>query len=570
MLRVTTFGAEKMDLSIDGSTKLTTGRGKAFWITGALILSAILAGWMLPAVPLDDHESFVSVTAREMLGGGSWIEPTFNGQPRLQKTPLSYWLVASIASVTGKVDEFAARLPSAVFAFLSAGAVLYFVNRWLSLRTALIATVVWATSIGYVHWSHSARPEMGMVFFVTLCLLSFYSAITSQDRRSRVVFMFIFWVSFALGNLAKGPAPVVYVLLPAGLYIVMKKEWRVIPKLLPIWGIIICLAIVLPWPLAAAYKVNWDVMIWKREFFDRLFGEYAAGRYPWYYYLGMIFKYTSPWCIFLPIALVAPFYKVWGEKRPVMKFLWLWFVADFVFLMLSGGKRQHYLLPLLPAMSILTAIMMEDMAFVRRVFTAKYATNILLGHILFFIGAAIAVPVYFAKAKLPELTSATVWVYVISLSVILGVTTIVAATLFVKRNSGAACVVVFCGITILMAHHYNALRNIISPDQQVKQFAIKVAEIVPPTDKAVSYGSVPSNFVHYFGRTVKRIQGEAELNNLYQQGYWVVSFGKAMNELTNTGRYGIVYSDTSAKQRGTNVAAGGVFHVRPAVIKSSE
>jgi len=68
---------EKMDLSISGSTlrqslvqaKLTTGRGRMFWITGALLLSAILAGWKLSAVPLDDHESYVSVTAREMLGG---------------------------------------------------------------------------------------------------------------------------------------------------------------------------------------------------------------------------------------------------------------------------------------------------------------------------------------------------------------------------------------------------------------------------------------------------------------------------------------------------------------------
>ena len=101
-----------MDLSISSS--------KVFWVTGVLLLSATLAGWKLSAVPLDDHESYVSVTA-QMLGGGSWIEPTLNGQPRLQKTPLSYWLVASIARVTGKVDEFAARgCPGAVFAFLSA------------------------------------------------------------------------------------------------------------------------------------------------------------------------------------------------------------------------------------------------------------------------------------------------------------------------------------------------------------------------------------------------------------------------------------------------------------------
>ena len=84
-----------------------------------------------------------------------------------------------------------------------------------------------------------------------------------------------------------------------------------------------------------------------------------------------------------------------------MQFRWRRFVADFVFLMLSGGKRQHYLLPLIPAMSILTAILIDEMAFVRQVFTLKYAANILRGHVLFFVLVSIAVPVYFAKAKIP-------------------------------------------------------------------------------------------------------------------------------------------------------------------------
>jgi 4-amino-4-deoxy-L-arabinose transferase-like glycosyltransferase len=534
-------------------------KGKTIFVVGVLVAAGILAGWKLSAVPLDDHESFVSVAAREMLASGNWIEPTFNGQSRLQKTPLSYWLVASISSFTGKVDEFTARLPSAVLAFLSACAVLYFVSRWLSLRIALIATAVWATSIAYVHWSHSARPEIGLAFFVTLCLLSFYSAITSEDRRNRVIFMLVFWVSFALGNLAKGPAPVVYVGLPAILYIAVNKRWREIPKLLPVWGIIICLIVILPWPLAAAYKANWDVIIWKREFFDRLFGEYAAGRYPWYYYFGMIFKYTAPWCIFLPIALAAPFYKKWGGKRPVMQYLWLWFVADYVFLTLSGGKRQHYLLPLIPAFSILTAILIEEMAFIRQVFTPKYAANILWGHVVFFIGVSIAVPVYFAKVGIPLLTSATVRLYIISFSVILIVTTVTAAVFFIKRYSGAACSIVFCGITLLMAHHYTYLMSIISPDQVVKEFALKVAQIVPATDKMVSYKAVPANFIHYFGRTVEKAQDEPELNNLYQRNCWVVSFGKGMEELVHTGRYRIVYSDTRAEQQGKNISAGGLF-----------
>ncbi len=212
-----------------------------------------------------------------------------------------------------------------------------------------------------------------------------------------------------------------------------------------------------------------------------------------------------------------------------MQFLWLWFAADFVFMMLSGGKRQHYLLPLIPAMSILTAILIDEMAFVRQVFTPKFAANILRGHVLFFIGVSIAVPVYFAKAKIPALTSATAWLYVISFSVILIVMTIAVTMLFVKRRSGAACVALFCGITVLMAHHYTGLLNLLNSDQQVKQarqFALKVAEMVPATDKLVSYKSVPATFIHYFGRTVGKVEGEAELNNLYQQNYWVVSIGQ--------------------------------------------
>lgn len=537
-------------------------RGAAIVVLGVLALSAIAAGWMLSARPLEGHECFVSVTAREMLASGNWVMPTFNGEPRLQKTPLSYWLVAGVAKVTGRVNEFTARLPSAVFAFLSACAVLYFVNRWLSLRIALIATAVWATTIGYVHWSHSARPEMGLVFFVTLCLLSFYSAITSEDRRSRVIFMLVFWVSFALGNLAKGPAPVVYVGLPAALYIAINKQWRVIPKLLPVWGIIIFLAVVLPWPLAAAYKMNWDVVIWKREFFDRLFGEYASGRYMWYYYFVMVFKYTAPWCIFLPIALAAPFYKIWGDKRPVMRFLWLWFAADFVFLTLSGGKRQHYLLPLIPAMSILTAILIDEMAFVRQVFTPKYAANVLRGHVLFFAGVLIAVPVYFAKAEIPELSSAAAWLYVISFSVILIVITAVVVILFVKRHSGVACAVLFCGLTVLIVHHYIGLTNLFGTYQfvrQTRQFALKAAEIVPVTDKLVSYKPVPGTFIHYFGKTVEEVQDETKLNELYRQNCWVVSFGERIDELENTGRYKLVYMDPGAKQKRKRSIAGGLF-----------
>jgi 4-amino-4-deoxy-L-arabinose transferase-like glycosyltransferase len=286
----------------------------------------------------------------------------------------------------------------------------------------------------------------------------------------------------------------------------------------------------------------------------------------------MIFKYTFPWCIFLPIALVAPFYKVWGEKRPAMQFLWLWFAADFVFLMLSGGKRQHYLLPLIPATSILTAILIDEMAFVRQVFTPKYAANILRGHVLFFVAVSIAVPAYFAKADISAFRSATVLLYMVTFSVILIVMTIAVSMLFAKRHSVAACVTLFCGVTVLMAPHYNGLDNLVAFERQAKltrEFALKVAEMVPATDKLVSYKSVPDPFIHYFGKIVGEVKDEAELSNLYQQNYWVVSFGKGMDELLATGRFKLVYMDPGAKQKRKGPSAGGLFHNQSPVVEKA-
>ena len=97
-------------------------RMKGLVACGVMLLSAVSASWTLSSRPLNNHECFVSVTAREMLESGNWVMPTCNGENRLQKTPLSYWLVAGLAKITGRVDEFTTRLPSAVFAVLSAAA----------------------------------------------------------------------------------------------------------------------------------------------------------------------------------------------------------------------------------------------------------------------------------------------------------------------------------------------------------------------------------------------------------------------------------------------------------------
>jgi 4-amino-4-deoxy-L-arabinose transferase-like glycosyltransferase len=529
----------------------TGARAKWLVACGALILSAVSASWMLSARTLDSHECFVSVTAREMLQSGDWMFPTMNGQPRLNKTPLPYWLVAALAEISGRVNEFTARLPSAVFAFLSATAILYFVNRWLSFRTAALCTAVWATSLSYVRCSHSAKPDMALTFFVMLSLLSFYSAVTTTSPRERVVCMLIFWTSFGLANLVKGPAPVPYVCIPTFLYIAIDRKWRLLPRLLPLIGSIIVLTIVMPWPLFVANKLNWDLSLWKNEFIDRFFGDYAPGSYPIYYYFLIMFKYVTPWVAFLPMALVAPFYRVWAEKRPLMRYLWLWFVADFAFLTIDAGKRQHYILPLMPAMAILIGILLEDMVFLRNVCKQKLAKNILIAHARVILVGAIGGLIFIALA-MPQLLGRSLVLGMLAIAA-----TVIVLILFARARPAAASGALFTGIVVWIMVCFAGFSTVLDDDRYARDFARSVVRIVPPSDRLVAYGQISGRFVQYFGKVVPGIRDESILHDRYEQGDWVVCTYDYLKELTSNDRLRQVYHQ---EQHGKEDTGGALFH----------
>lgn len=537
-----------------GNNQNGSKRTKYLVILGILILSAVSASWTLSGRPLNNHECFVSITAREMLESGDWVWPTCNDKPRLQKTPLSYWLVAGFAKITGGVDEFTARLPSAVFGVLSAAAVLYFVNRWLTFRIAAVSTGVWITSLGYIRYTHNARPEMALTFFILLCFLSFYSSVNAKNRRRQVAYMFVFWISFALGNLAKGPAPLPLVLLPLFFYVAIFRRWKKLFNWGTVTGFIVFLIIVLPWPLAIANRLDWDLILWKKEFVDRFFGDYDSGSKAIYYYLPRMFMFIAPWVAFLPMALAAPFFRVWNKKQPVMQFLWLWFVVDLVFLTVAGGKRQHYILPLMPAMAILIGILIEDMAFVRKAYTLKYAADTLRNHIVVIVAGAVGGMIYAAIAHPEMLTRAII------VAAAMIITVAVVTALFAKGKPAFACGAVFVGIVVLTMIAYVIFINPLNYNRPSRQFTQTVVDKVPASDKLIAYKSASMRFIHYFGRPVPEIKTVPKTRKLYDEGCWVVAFGRFLDELLENDGFEIVYRQEDAERHKAKPVDGVLLH----------
>jgi len=527
---------------------------KILLVCGVLLLAAVSASWTISKETLDNHECFVSVTAREMLASGDWVWPTCNGKPRLQKTPLSYWFVAGLAKITGRVDELTARLPSVIFAVLSVGAILYFVNYCVSFRVALLCAAVWATSLDYVRHAHDARPEMVMTSFIVLAFLSFYSAVITQSRKRQIAYAIIFWLSFALSNLAKGPAPLPLVLIPLFFYIAIFRKWKVLPRLLPIVGTLVFLGVVLPWPLVIAHRLHWNLGLWKLEFVDRFLGEYASGNKQWHYYLPRMFQFIVPWVVFLPMALAAPFYRVWNKKRPLMQFLWLWFVVDIVFLTISGGKRQHYVLPSMPAMAILVGVLIEDMVFTHKAYSSRFAKTVLAGHVIGVIALTVAGCVYLIKTY-PNMVAE---------ALILGTAAIIFAVavviLFVAGKPAVACGTLFAGIVALVMIGYTTFLNPLDYNRYSRDFSRRLAQIVPQSDNLIAYEYISDRSVHYFGRTIPEITDKSVLYERYEQGDWVIATAGHLEKLQTDGRLKMVYYKQKAERTGQQDAPGALFH----------
>jgi 4-amino-4-deoxy-L-arabinose transferase-like glycosyltransferase len=443
---------------------------------------------------------------------------------------LNYWLAAAAAKAAGEVNNFVVRLPSAVLAVLSAIAIFYFVSDWLGVRIAAISTLIWSTTLCYVRYSHTGRPEMALAGFITIAMLSFYSAVRTQSRRKQIWYMLVFWVSFSLAMLAKGPAPLPLIFPALFFYFAVFHRWKLIPKLLPIAGAALFLLIVLPWPTAVVIKLPQAFEVWKNEFLGRAAGEYASGSKPGYYYLGVMFISCLPFSAFIPLALAMPFYQIWEKKREAIVYLWLWFVVGIVMMSFCGGKRQHYVLPLMPAMAILAGVIFDDMIFVNKAYSRRFAAFFWLGHLLAVFCIAAGAIIWMRTAQYP-IQFLTVCTAAVIVAVLFNVSVLFWLN---KKVVAIICLFVVLCIFIFLWPILEYGRE--DENYVISDFARQVSIISAGRD-VVAYCKVDASFIYYFGHDVPVVCDIDGIYTQYSAGCRIVATGDNFEQLKNDSRF---------------------------------
>ena len=117
----------------------------------------------------DIDEGRNATAALEMHESGNWVVPTFNGKLRSHKPVLLYWLQAAAYAVFG-VNEFAARLPSALAALATVLLVYELGRRMFRPSTGLLAGLALASSVLFCASAHFANPDALLLTFTTATL----------------------------------------------------------------------------------------------------------------------------------------------------------------------------------------------------------------------------------------------------------------------------------------------------------------------------------------------------------------------------------------------------------------
>ena len=350
-----------------------------------LALAALLGGLLFAGlggdVPLRSHECLLAETARNMylgrpvqLADGSrpspWLVPNFNDVPRLRKTPLPYWAVAGLAYLTGAVDEWTARMPSALAALGTALITLALVRRWDGRLASMVAAAALVTSAEFLIAARSALSDMPLTFFCTASLAAVWMAVETGGVR-RFAWLLATGAAAGLAMLAKGPVPAIVLPLPMAVAavimvarLVRPKELMRAPEAKWAWtlagvavGTLLFLAILLPWPVYVWQHVPQAAEIWRAESVDRSTGDFGHQE-PFYFYIIRLPLLLAPWTVFFLHGLVLAAQRAWREpaERPRLLFLGAWLVGTLAALSAAAGKQDHYLLPLVPACAAYIAL----------------------------------------------------------------------------------------------------------------------------------------------------------------------------------------------------------------------
>jgi len=291
-------------------------------------------------------------TAREMLQKNNWLEPTMNGELRLEKPPLPTWITAVTMHFAGAENLSLLRLPAALAAML----MVFFLFKLTTTLTEdhLLPFLVAGISATSFYIFFLARDISWDIFchsFMIGAIWLIHKGLYSKGKG---------WleltgagVLMGLSFMSKGPVSFYALLLP---YLIARSftfGWKNLDNKRLALGVMVFITLVISfwWPLMIWFShPEFSVLIAQQESTAWL----NRNTRPFYHYWSFPVQ-SGVWAIIATIALYFPYARPRINRFGNYTFLAIWVAAVVILLSLFPEKKERYLLPVLLPLSILTA-----------------------------------------------------------------------------------------------------------------------------------------------------------------------------------------------------------------------
>ncbi|MBY0358359.1 MAG: glycosyltransferase family 39 protein [Candidatus Obscuribacterales bacterium] len=351
---------------------------------------------------LDPSDGYYSEGAREMLERGDFLTPYLNYKPWFDKPIFTYWLIIGSYKLFG-VSELAARLPGALCGISLVLFLYFFARQFMSKRPALLSALVLVSMPMFLIVGHMSLTDMPLCCLVWLATGSLLVGSTRQSR-------LILWLGYlfaGLGLLCKGPLAAFLIGLNLLIFLALTNRslaqlWQSLKKLDCLPGIIIALAVALPWYVT-------ETVITKGAFFQHFFLNENINRAmgavdhkaSFWYYLPVVLGGAFPWTILL-FAFLPYSFRFWRRQNPLTERLAALGLFSFLmitlFLSILPTKLVTYILPVYPGLALFMGSSLHKLMRLKN--PRQYVWT---GVLLFVVAATALFYINFAKSKLPPL-----------------------------------------------------------------------------------------------------------------------------------------------------------------------
>ena len=335
--------------------------GRAAGERPAAVLAVLALLLFLPGLvatpPIDRDEARFAQASRQMLESGDFLDIRFQDEARHKKPVGIYWLQAASAGLLGGGADagiWAYRLPS-VAGGLAAVLLTFWAGRRLFGREAAFAgAVMLAACLNLVVEARLAKTDAVLLACVVLAqaaLARLYLGARDKEPPGFWVAM-AFWAAQGLGILVKGPIVVMVSGLTVLTLCILERRTGWLRVLRPLPGLLLAALLAAPWMVAIQLATEGAFF---REAIGRdLLGKIAQaqeshGAPPGTY---LVTIWVSLWPFSLIAGLAVPW--IWRQRKdPAVRFCLAWAIPTWLILELAVTKLPHYILPLMPAITLL-------------------------------------------------------------------------------------------------------------------------------------------------------------------------------------------------------------------------